>query len=101
MKIKYVSNSLLRFLNKGQFDINKPINIYARNSIILPDLVDQLVNIYNGCKFTLIRVTPGMVGFKFGDFALPKLMTGAIHANSSKSKQNIKKGVKDKKEKKK
>lgn len=88
-KVPFISNSLLRFLKKEN-DINKPVNVYSRSSIISEDFIDQLVNVYNGCKFILIRVTPEMVGFKFGDFALTKLMTGSIHANI-KSKKNLKK----------
>jgi ribosomal protein S19 len=91
MKIKHISNSILRLLKKGDLDNNKPITIFTRESIILPQFENQLVNIYNGSKFTLIRITSKMIGFKFGDFVLPKLMTGSIHSDIIKNKQTNKK----------
>lgn len=97
-KVKFVCNALLRLLNKdlNRRDLNKPVTVYSRNSVVLSDFVDQVFNIYDGHKFLLVRVTPNMVGFTFGDFALSKLMTGAIHS-SGKGKvkgkqQNVKKG---------
>lgn len=91
MKVKYISNSILRLLKKGELDNNKPLNIYTRDSLIVPEFENQLVNIYNGSKFTLIRITKKMIGFKFGDFVLSKLMTGSIHSDIIKNKQNNKK----------
>jgi ribosomal protein S19 len=93
MKIKHISNSILRLLKKGDLDNNKPINIFTRESVILPQFENQLVNIYNGSKFTLIRITSKMIGFRFGDFVLCKLMTGAIHSDIIKNKQNNKKPI--------
>ncbi len=96
--ISFVCNALLRLLKKNinKRDLNKPVIVYSRNSVILTDFIDQVFNVYDGRKFVLIRVTPNMVGFTFGDFALSKLMTGSIHSNGkSKIKgkqQNIKKG---------
>lgn len=95
-KLKFVCNALLRLLKKESRDLNKPVKVYSRNSVILPDFVDQTFNIYDGHKFVLVRVTPNMVGFTFGDFSLSKLMTGAIHSNvKTKVKgkqQSVKKG---------
>jgi ribosomal protein S19 len=91
MKIKHISNSILRLIKKGNFDNNRPMPIYAKNSIILPEFENQLVNIYNGSKFMLIRITSKMIGFKFGDFVLSKLMTGSIHSDTIKNKQSNKK----------
>lgn len=93
MKVVFISNALLRFLktDEGSRDLNKPIKVYSRNSVILEDFVDQVFNVYDGRKFVLVRVTPEMVGFKFGDFALSKLMTGAIHNTEKSEKKATKK----------
>lgn len=100
MNIKHISNSILRLLKRAELDHNKPINIFTRQSIIPPQFENRLVNIYNGSKFILIRVTSNMIGFRFGDLVLPKRMTGAIHSNIIKSKQVNKKSVNIKEKKK-
>ena len=99
MKIKHISNSILRLLKRGKLDNNKPLTVYTRESVILPEFENHLVNIYNGSKFTLVRITSKMIGFRFGDFVLSKLMSGSIHSDTIKNKQINKKLITKEKKK--
>jgi len=49
-------------------DIEKPIKIWNRNSVIFPVFVGRIFSIYNGRKFVNIRILDEMIGYKFGEF---------------------------------
>lgn len=48
------------------------LQIYSRNSVVIPHLVGQAVNIHNGLKWVRIVISEHMVGHKFGEFAFTK-----------------------------
>jgi len=50
----------------------KNIKIFSRSSIILPQLIGLSINVYNGKRFNLIKITENMVGHKFGEFSLTR-----------------------------
>ena len=62
----FISLNLLKNLNKKQK------NIFERNSTILPQFIGLRVKIYNGKRFTSIKITEKMVGHKFGEFSLTR-----------------------------
>ncbi len=61
----------------------KPIKIWCRNSIILPEFLGYKFQIYTGNRFIMLTITENMVGYKFGEFALTRKIV--IH----KKKKNI------------
>jgi small subunit ribosomal protein S19 len=50
--------------------------IWDWNTTILPFFINKIFHIYNGCKFIWVRILPGMVGFKLGQFSF----TRKVHA---------------------
>jgi len=65
----------------------KPIPIYARQTVILEEFIDRTFNVYNGRTFELLRVSPEMVGLRFGDFVFTKQMTTLIHKEKINKKK--------------
>jgi len=63
-----------RSKNKGPFfKVNllkkkQWIKIDNKNLVILPEYVNQFVNIYNGKTFVTLKINNKMIGFKFGEF---------------------------------
>jgi small subunit ribosomal protein S19 len=51
----------------------KTLKTRSRNSIVLPYLIGKTVQVYNGKKYILFKVTEEMVGFKLGEFVLTRL----------------------------
>jgi len=53
---------------------NKEQNIktHCRSIIILPEMVDTSINVYDGKNFIKIRITAEMVGHRLGEFALTR-----------------------------
>ena len=47
----------------------KPIKIWARASVIIPDFVGYTFLVHNGRKFLPVFITENMVGHKFGEFS--------------------------------
>jgi small subunit ribosomal protein S19 len=66
----FIDNCLFKINNKK--NKNKIIKIYSRRSIIFPHFINKKVNIYNGNKFILVKITNDMIGHKFGEFALTR-----------------------------
>ena len=87
-KGKFVDISILKsvyFLNF--LDRENILQVWSRRSVILPDLIGRLVDVYNGKRFVRIRITKYMVGHKFGEFAYTKRMGSSIHLVNSGDKK--------------
>eukprot|EP00826_Nyctotherus_ovalis_P036250 TRINITY_DN31_c0_g1_i1.p1 TRINITY_DN31_c0_g1~~TRINITY_DN31_c0_g1_i1.p1 ORF type:complete len:153 (+),score=58.57 TRINITY_DN31_c0_g1_i1:137-595(+) len=48
----------------------KVIKTHYRNCIIVPDMVQSIVGVYNGKKFTDVEIKPEMIGHYLGEFAI-------------------------------
>lgn len=59
----------LKKLNSKSSDKTKPIKIWSRRSMILPEFVGLHFQIHNGKGFVRMLVTDDMIGHKFGEFA--------------------------------
>lgn len=46
----------------------KKFKLFSKHSIILPEYVDHIFNVYNGKLFILLKVTEPMIGHRFGEF---------------------------------
>ncbi len=59
------------FINKSKIKLerDKPIRTHQRDLIIVPEMIDWKIFIYNGNKFIPVQVTGEMLGHKFGEFA--------------------------------
>lgn len=68
--------TLLRGLNDRQKKLlenlsknpNKFHKTHERDMIILPEMVDRKVGIYNGKEFVMVIITPEMIGHRLGEF---------------------------------
>jgi small subunit ribosomal protein S19 len=48
---------------------NKAIRTHKRDLIVVPEMIDMKIYIYNGNKFMPIEIKKEMLGHKFGEFA--------------------------------
>jgi small subunit ribosomal protein S19 len=48
----------------------KPIKTHARDTVILPEMVDVTIHIHNGKQFVPIQIKHAMVGHYIGEFAI-------------------------------
>nr|ARV87665.1 SSU ribosomal protein S19p [Auxenochlorella protothecoides] len=48
------------------------IKIWSRRSTILPQFVGKTVSIHNGRIFIPCKISPEMIGHKFGEFAVTR-----------------------------
>lgn len=51
---------------------NVIVKTHCRDMIVLPEMVGLKVGIYNGREFTIVELTPEMVGHFLGEFALTR-----------------------------
>lgn len=66
----YVDKKVLDKVRKMENARQKrPIKIWARASVIIPDFVGYTFLVHNGRNFLPVFVTENMVGHKFGEFA--------------------------------
>ena len=59
-------------LVKGSMRQGKPMTVktHARDMIILPEMVGATVLVHNGKEFVSITITPEMIGYYLGEFAI-------------------------------
>jgi small subunit ribosomal protein S19 len=80
----YINSSLDKKIKKSIADkSNKPIKTWARNSVILPEMVGKHFGVHNGNKFIPILITEECVGHKLGEFSPTRTYHG--HAKNSKT----------------
>jgi len=48
------------------------IKTHCRNMIILPEMIDTKINVYDGKNFIAVRITPEMIGCRLGEFVLTR-----------------------------
>lgn len=82
----YVVRKLLKKVEKWKAEgKNKPLNIWWRSAVIVPDCVGVKFGVYNGKKFEEFTVTEDMVGHKFGEFSPTRTYYG--HGDDKKKRK--------------
>ena len=59
---------LLKNLKTSQ----KMVKTHCRDIIILPEMIDKMIKVYNGKEFIVIKILPEMIGHLLGEFALTR-----------------------------
>ena len=59
------------------------IKTYSRSSVIIPEMVNLTISVYNGKTWIPVYVTENLVGHKLGEFAPTRIFRG--HSGSDKS----------------
>ena len=66
----FVDHFLLEAIEKHRKEGKKnAIKTYSRRSMIIPDMVDLIIEVHNGKKFYSVYITESMVGHRLGEFA--------------------------------
>ena len=60
--------SLMKRIKKGE----KNIKTHCREMVILPEMLDLTIMVYNGKQFVPVRIQPEMLGHRLGEFALTR-----------------------------
>ena len=50
----------------------KNVKTHRRDMIILPEMVNKLIKVYNGKSFVTLSIEPEMIGHLFGEFVLTR-----------------------------
>ena len=61
--------------------------VWFRSQEILSRDIGERVTVYNGKSFTEVRVSEGMVGLKYGEFAITRYMGVGIHTDKKRKKK--------------
>lgn len=64
------SDSQKKVINK--LKAGKQPKTHSREMIILPDMVDKIVKVHDGKNFVVVRISPEMLGHRFGEFVLTR-----------------------------
>ena len=72
----------------------KPITVYSRASVILPEFVGLPFKIHRGNTIVLLTPTENHIGHKFGEFAPTRKFGGHSGAKSGPVKRPVQKGKK-------
>ena len=60
-----------KFISRAKIKVskNKPIKTHHRDLIVVPEMVDMKINIYNGRNFVPVIIVKEMLGHRFGEFS--------------------------------
>jgi small subunit ribosomal protein S19 len=75
----FVCRSIYKLCEKiasGEAKPNERKKIWARGSVILPDLIGRVFLVYNGKIFIPVTINDNMVGKKFGEYAPTRTFKG-------------------------
>ena len=82
----YIPRKLLQKVEKAkEAGSNRPINIWWRSAVVLPQFVGVKFGVYNGRKFEEVLISEEMVGHKFGEFSPTRTYYG--HGADKKKKK--------------
>jgi len=51
---------------------DKPVRTHLREMVIIPEMIDKRVLLYNGKEWVLVLIKPEMVGHRLGEFTLTR-----------------------------
>jgi len=54
----------------SQYEKPRPIGTHLRNMLIVPEMIGNLVGVYNGKAFNQIEIRPEMIGHYLGEFSI-------------------------------
>ena len=62
------------FINRSKKKIakNKPIKTHQRDLVVVPEMIDMKIQIYNGREFIPVQIIGEMLGHMFGEFSLTR-----------------------------
>jgi ribosomal protein S19 len=83
------------FIIADYLDETSNINILLRNAnrsiIISENLYKKKANVYNGKQFINFSIKNLMIGHKFGEFSITKILGARVFRKKKKTKKNQKK----------
>jgi len=82
---------------KSFWEIFLEKNLNLRSLVIPSTLIGKRIYIYNGKIYKFIRISSKMVGHKFGEFAITKVLGKAIRKAGEKKRKKKKNNNKKKK----
>ena len=59
-------------MNKKNLKDSNKNTAWSRKSTVLPTALGKLIDVYDGKKFVTLKITPEMIGHKFGEFCLTR-----------------------------
>ena len=80
----FISEKLVRKVERLEGKSTEPIRTWARACTILPEFVGHTFGVHNGNKFLKVFITEDMVGHKLGEFAPTRTFRG--HAGKKDKK---------------
>ncbi|NQT29075.1 MAG: 30S ribosomal protein S19 [Candidatus Saganbacteria bacterium] len=73
----YIDEKLLRKIQKMEVTGEKKIiKTWARNSVIIPEMIGLTFAVHNGRKHIPVYITENMIGHKLGEFSHTRLFRG-------------------------
>lgn len=79
----FVEERLLKRVQAAKTsDHSEMIKTYSRSSVIIPEMVNMTISVYNGKTWIPVFITENLVGHKLGEFAPTRLFRG--HSGSDK-----------------
>lgn len=90
-KLPFVNKNLIHFslYKKNKLQKSKSFLISDRSSIITKSLIGSKVKIYNGKKFLVIFLKQKMIGYKFGEFSITKIIGSKIAAKKREKQKKL------------
>lgn len=89
-------NEIEKFVIKcrDKTEKNKAIKTHARDTIIVPRMIDYNIMVYNGRQFIPITIIPEMLGHRLGEFSVTRTKVSHGTAGIGATKSSLAKATK-------
>ena len=67
---KFIKKLMDTKKNINQGDKPKPVKTHLRDCIVLPSMIQSIINVHNGKGYNQIEVKPEMIGYYLGEFGM-------------------------------
>jgi len=88
----FIDERIIKKIQNRPAGDKSTMNIWARASVISPEMIGITFGVHNGRKHIPVFVTEEMVGHKFGEFSL----TRTFHRHGGKMQKEIEQAAKQK-----
>jgi len=61
-----------KFIKQLRNDSKKVIRTHCRDMMVIPEMVEKKIAVYNGKEFTYLDIAPEMVGHYLGEYSLTR-----------------------------
>ena len=71
-KAVFIDPTFYNTFYSTKVNLVQPLNVFCRNSLLVPKALNTSILVHNGKSFLKVRVSANIIGHKLGDFSFSR-----------------------------